>query len=38
MQNEWVRRILVGKRKGKKSLGRPRRKMVDNIELDLREI
>jgi hypothetical protein len=31
-------RILVGKPKGKRPLGRPRRKWVDNIKMDLREI
>jgi hypothetical protein len=31
-------RILVGKPEGKKSLGRPRRRWVDNIKIDLREI
>jgi hypothetical protein len=31
-------RILVGKPEGKRPLGRPRRKWVDNIEMDLREI
>jgi hypothetical protein len=31
-------RILVGKSKGIRSLGRPRRRWVDNIKLDLREI
>jgi hypothetical protein len=30
-------RILVGKPKGKRPLGRPRCKSVDNIETDLRE-
>jgi hypothetical protein len=30
--------ILVGKRKGKKSLGRRRRKWDDNIRMYLREI
>jgi hypothetical protein len=30
--------ILVGKSKGKKPLGRPRRRWVDNIKTDLREI
>jgi hypothetical protein len=30
-------RILVGKPEGR-SLGRPRRKWVDNIKMDLREI
>jgi hypothetical protein len=31
-------RILVGKPEEKKPLGRPRRRWVDNIEMDLREI
>jgi hypothetical protein len=31
-------RILVGKPEGKRPLGRPRCKWVDNIKLDLREI
>jgi hypothetical protein len=31
-------RILVGKPEGKRSLGRPRRRCVDNIKMDLREI
>jgi hypothetical protein len=31
-------RILVGKPQGKRPLGRPRRRWVDNIEMDLREI
>jgi hypothetical protein len=31
-------RILVGKPEGKRPLGRPRRRYVDNIEIDLREI
>jgi hypothetical protein len=31
-------RILVGKPEGKIPLGRPRRKRVDNIKIDLREI
>jgi hypothetical protein len=30
--------ILVGKPKSKRSLGRPRRILVDNIKIDLREI
>jgi hypothetical protein len=33
-----VYRILVGKPEGKKPLGRPRRRWVDNIKMDLREI
>jgi hypothetical protein len=31
-------RILVGKPEGKSPLGRPRRRWVDNIRTDLREI
>jgi hypothetical protein len=31
-------RILLGKPEGKRSLGRPRRKWVDNFKMDLREI
>jgi hypothetical protein len=30
--------ILVGKPEGKRPLGRPRRRWVDNIIMDLREI
>jgi hypothetical protein len=36
----WKRnayRILVGKPKGKRPLGRPRRRWVDNDKMDLRE-
>jgi hypothetical protein len=31
-------RTLVGKPEGRKLLGRPRRRWVDNIKIDLREI
>jgi hypothetical protein len=31
-------RILVGNPKGKRPLGRPRRRWMDNIKMDLREI
>jgi hypothetical protein len=31
-------RILMGKPEGNKPLGRPRRRWVDNIKMDLREI
>jgi hypothetical protein len=31
-------RILVGEPEGKRQLGRPRRRWVDNIKMDLREI
>jgi hypothetical protein len=30
-------RILVGKPEGKRPLGRPRRRWVDNIKMDLRD-
>jgi len=31
-------RFLVGKPEGKRPLGRPRRKWVDNIRMDLQEV
>jgi hypothetical protein len=31
-------RILVGKTEGRSPLGRPRRRWVENIKMDLREI
>jgi hypothetical protein len=31
-------RILAGKQEGKRPLGRPRRRWVDDIKMDLREI
>jgi hypothetical protein len=31
-------RILVGKPEGRRPLGRPRRRWVNNIKIDLREI
>jgi hypothetical protein len=31
-------RILVGNQQGKSPLGKPRRRWVDNIKMDLREI
>jgi hypothetical protein len=31
-------RILVGNPEGKRPLGRPRRRWVDNMKMDLREI
>jgi hypothetical protein len=36
MRNAY--RILVGEPEGKRPLGRPRRRWVDNIKMDLREI
>jgi hypothetical protein len=40
MWHEWVRRgtPLVGKPEGKTLLGRPRRKWIDNIKMDVLEI
>jgi hypothetical protein len=37
-ENRNANRILVGKPDGKRPLGRPRRRWVDNIKMDLREI
>jgi hypothetical protein len=34
----WEYGILVGKPEGKRPLGRPRRRWVGNIKMDLREI
>ena len=31
-------RVLVGKLEGKRPLGRPRRRWVDNIKMDLQEV
>jgi hypothetical protein len=36
MRNAY--KILVGKPEGKRPLGRPRRRWMDNIKMDLREI
>jgi len=33
-----VYRVLVGKPEGKKPLGKPRRRWVDNIRMDLQEV
>jgi hypothetical protein len=33
-----VRRVLVEKPEGKRPLGRPRRRWVDNIKMDLQEV
>ena len=35
---DGVYRVLVGKPEGKKPLGRPRRRWVDNIRMDLQEV
>jgi len=33
-----VYRVLLGKREGRRPLGRPRRRWVDNIRLDLQDV
>jgi hypothetical protein len=39
MGEKWnVYRLLVGKPEGKRPLGRPRRRWIDNIKMDLLEI
>ena len=35
---EGVYRVLLGKREGKRPLGRPRRRWVNNIRMDLQEV
>ena len=37
-EDKGVYRVLVGKPEGKKPLGRPRRRWVDNIRMDLQEV
>jgi hypothetical protein len=37
-EGRGVYRVLVGMPEGKRPLGRPRRRLEDNIKLDLREI
>ena len=37
-EERGVYRVLVGKPEGKRPLGRPRRRWVDNIRIDLREM
>jgi hypothetical protein len=37
-EGRGVYRVLVGGLRGKRPLGRPRRRWEDNIKLDLREI
>jgi len=36
-EERWVYRVLVGKPEGKRPLGRPRRRWMDNIRMDLQE-
>ena len=35
---EGVHRVLVGKPEGKSPLGRPRRRLEDNIKMDIQEV
>ena len=37
-EKSWVYRVLVGKLEGRKPLGRPRRRCVDNIRMDLQKV
>jgi hypothetical protein len=37
-EERGVHRVLVGRPKGKRPLGRPRYRWEDNIKMDLREI
>jgi hypothetical protein len=37
-RNAYTSRILVGKLEGRRPLGRPRHRWVDNIQMDLRKI
>ena len=37
-RGEGAYRVLVGKPEGKRQLGRPRRRWVDNIRMDLHEV
>jgi hypothetical protein len=37
-EGRGVYRVLVGKLKGKRPLGRPRRRLEDNIKMDLQEV
>jgi len=37
-EKRWVYRVLIGKPEGRRPLGRPRRRWVDNIRMDLQEV
>ena len=37
-EGRGVNRVLVGKPEGKSPLGRPRRRLEDNIKMDLQEV
>jgi hypothetical protein len=38
VEERVVYRVLVGKPKGKRQLGRPRRRWEDNIKVDLQDV
>jgi len=38
VEERGVYRVLVGKPEGRRPLGRPRRRWVDNIKMDLQEM
>jgi hypothetical protein len=38
LEDRGVYRVLVGKPKGKRPLGRPRRRWEDNIKVDLQKV
>jgi len=38
VEERGVYRVLVGKPEGKRPLGRPRRRWVDNIRMDLQKV
>jgi hypothetical protein len=37
-EDRGVHRVMVGKREGKRPLGRPRHRWEDNIKMDLQEV
>ena len=37
-EERWMYRVLLGKPEGKKPLGRPRRRCMDNIMMDLQVV
>ena len=37
-EGRGVHKVLVGKPEGKRPLGRPRRRLEDNIKMDLQEV
>jgi hypothetical protein len=37
-EERGVHRVLVGKPEGKRPLGRPRRRLEDNIKMDFQEV